>query len=326
MLGSILRTLMMGRARLRRRLTLRRATDYDADPRLGRGDRSACAPCIPSLIDLSTGRVERLLAALGRPQDGLAPVIHVAGTNGKGSTVAYPARHRRGGGAEGARADLAAPGALRRAHPHRRPADHRRRRCRDLIDEVEAANAGEPISFFEITTALAFHAFAQDAGRPLPSSRWAWAAASTPPTCSTRPAVSVITPVDYDHLEMLGPELAQDRLGEGRDHQARPAGGRRPPAGRGAGGHRGRGARALGAPLTLMGRDFDAWEERGRLVVQTRGPAARPAAAQPVRRAPVRQRRPGGRRHPGARRSAHRRGGDRPRRRRGASGRAASSA
>ncbi|HEY5290106.1 MAG TPA: bifunctional folylpolyglutamate synthase/dihydrofolate synthase, partial [Caulobacteraceae bacterium] len=43
----------------------------------------------PTLIDLSTGRVERLLAALGRPQDRLSPVIHVAGTNGKGSTVAY---------------------------------------------------------------------------------------------------------------------------------------------------------------------------------------------------------------------------------------------
>src|SRR5580693_4499606 len=43
----------------------------------------------PSLIDLSTGRIERLLSALGRPQDRLAPVIHVAGTNGKGSTTAY---------------------------------------------------------------------------------------------------------------------------------------------------------------------------------------------------------------------------------------------
>ncbi|HEY2481138.1 MAG TPA: bifunctional folylpolyglutamate synthase/dihydrofolate synthase, partial [Caulobacteraceae bacterium] len=43
----------------------------------------------PTLIDLSTGRIERLLAALGRPQDRLGPVIHVAGTNGKGSTVAF---------------------------------------------------------------------------------------------------------------------------------------------------------------------------------------------------------------------------------------------
>ena len=42
----------------------------------------------PKLIDLSLGRVERLLAALGNPQDGLPPVVHVAGTKGKGSTVA----------------------------------------------------------------------------------------------------------------------------------------------------------------------------------------------------------------------------------------------
>src|SRR5438270_11356795 len=43
----------------------------------------------PVLIDLTTGRVERLLAALGHPERRLPPVIHVAGTNGKGSTVAY---------------------------------------------------------------------------------------------------------------------------------------------------------------------------------------------------------------------------------------------
>ena len=43
----------------------------------------------PSLIDLTTGRVERLLAALGHPERKLPPVIHVAGTNGKGSTVSY---------------------------------------------------------------------------------------------------------------------------------------------------------------------------------------------------------------------------------------------
>ena len=43
----------------------------------------------PSLIDLTTGRVERLLGALGDPHRRLPPVVHVAGTNGKGSTVAY---------------------------------------------------------------------------------------------------------------------------------------------------------------------------------------------------------------------------------------------
>ena len=85
---------------------------------------------------------------------------------------------------------------------------------------MEAANAGQPISFFEITT-----------GAGLPRLR----AGRRPTSCVVEvglggrfdgtnvfdaPAVTVITPVDYDHLEMLGPELSQDRLGEGRHHQA----------------------------------------------------------------------------------------------------------
>ena len=105
----------------------------------------------------------------------------------------------------------------------------------------------------------------------------------------------MITPVDYDHLEMLGPELAKIAWEKaGIIKPGRPAVVARQldealaviEAE----------ADALGAPLILMGRDFDAWEERGRLLVQTARPPARPAAAQPVRRAPVRQRRPGGRR------------------------------
>ena len=76
------------------------------------------------------------------------------------------------------------------------------------IAEVEAANAGQPISFFEITTALAFHAFAADAGRSgLVEVGLGGRFDAT--NVFPAPAVSVITPVDYDHLEMLGPELAR---------------------------------------------------------------------------------------------------------------------
>ena len=114
----------------------------------------------PSLIDLSTGRVERLLAALGRPQDRLGAVIHVAGTNGKGSTTAVMR----------AIAEAAGLTVHVLTSPHLVRFAERIRIAGQLIsddelstriDEVEAANAGEPISFFEITTALAFHAFAQ---------------------------------------------------------------------------------------------------------------------------------------------------------------------
>jgi dihydrofolate synthase/folylpolyglutamate synthase len=76
----------------------------------------------------------------------------------------------------------------------------------DVLDRVEAANAGQPITFFEITTAAAFQAFAES--RPIcASSRSGWAGSWTPPT-SSRPAVSVIAPVDIDHREFLGDTLA----------------------------------------------------------------------------------------------------------------------
>src|SRR6201992_2957298 len=114
----------------------------------------------PSLIDLTTARVERLLAALDRPQDSLPPVIHVAGTNGKGSTSAF------------LRAIAEAAGL--RVHvltsPHLVRFVERIRLAGTLISEahlaeilarVEAANAGQAITFFEIVTAAAFVAFAE---------------------------------------------------------------------------------------------------------------------------------------------------------------------
>jgi dihydrofolate synthase / folylpolyglutamate synthase len=72
----------------------------------------------PKKIDLSLGRIEKLLADLGAPQKGLPPVIHVAGTNGKGSTIAY----MRGAGGRGQASPclhVAAPRTVQRAHPSR---------------------------------------------------------------------------------------------------------------------------------------------------------------------------------------------------------------
>src|ERR1700743_1526487 len=114
----------------------------------------------PIKIDLSLGRIERLVEALGRPQDRLPPVIHVAGTNGKGSTSAV------------LRAIAEAAGL--RVHvltsPHLVRFVERIRLAGTLISEahlaeilarVEAANAGQAITFFEIVTAAAFVAFAE---------------------------------------------------------------------------------------------------------------------------------------------------------------------
>src|SRR3954466_3314397 len=118
----------------------------------------------PKRIDLSLGRIERLLAALGHPERKLPPVIHVAGTNGKGSTVAF------------LRAMLEAAG--KRVHVYTSPNLVRvNERFRlgspgggilvpdgelvEALAECERANGDSPITLFEIETAAAFVLFAR---------------------------------------------------------------------------------------------------------------------------------------------------------------------
>jgi dihydrofolate synthase/folylpolyglutamate synthase len=219
----------------------------------------------PSLIDLSTGRVERLLAALGRPQDRLGAVIHVAGTNGKGSTTAVMR----------AIAEAAGLTVHVLTSPHLVRFAERIRIAGQLIsddelsiriDEVEAANAGEPISFFEITTALAFHAFAQTPA-DLTLVEVGLGGRFDATNVFSRPAISVLTPIDYDHLEWLGPELhkiAWEKAGIIKTGRPVVSARQLDEALAVIEGE----ASALGAPLTLMGRDIDAFEEGGRLMVQ----------------------------------------------------------
>ena len=115
----------------------------------------------PAEIELSLGRLERLLTRLGNPHRKLPPVFHVAGTNGKGSTIAF------------LRACLEAAG--KRVHvytsPHLIRFNERIRvggsliddeALADLIREVLAKNGGQEITFFELTTAVAFLAFARE--------------------------------------------------------------------------------------------------------------------------------------------------------------------
>ena len=109
----------------------------------------------PRLIDLSLDRMWRLLAALDHPQDKCPPIIHIAGTNGKGSTAAM------------LRAMLEADG--HKVHAYHSPHlvhFHERivlggamiseAHLADVLARVEAANDGRPITFFEVTTAAAF--------------------------------------------------------------------------------------------------------------------------------------------------------------------------
>lgn len=114
----------------------------------------------PKIIDLSLDRMHRILARLGNPETRLPPVIHIAGTNGKGSTLAF------------LRAIIEAAGLRVHAYtsPHLVKFHERVRlagelvgedRLSALLEECEIANGGEPITFFEITTAAAFLAFSR---------------------------------------------------------------------------------------------------------------------------------------------------------------------
>lgn len=160
----------------------------------------------PKVIDLSLGRVLALLEKLGNPQDYLPPVVHVAGTNAKGSVIAYM------------RAALEAQGFGVHVHisPHLVRFVERIRLSGELISEealsellegCERINAGEPITFFEITTAAALVAFAStEADVVLLETGLGGRLDAT--NVVKRPAVCVITPISMDHQQFLGDSLS----------------------------------------------------------------------------------------------------------------------
>ncbi|MGE5546910.1 MAG: bifunctional folylpolyglutamate synthase/dihydrofolate synthase [Solirubrobacterales bacterium] len=156
----------------------------------------------PKLIDLSLERVEKLLAKLGNPERRLPPVIHVAGTNGKGSTIAYL---RAAFEAAGLKAHVYTSPHLVRFAERIRVAG----RLLDdpgllaLLEEVEAVNAGEPITFFEITTAAAFLAFSRTpADVALLETGLGGRLDAT--NVVERPALTILTPIAMDHQQFLG--------------------------------------------------------------------------------------------------------------------------
>jgi dihydrofolate synthase/folylpolyglutamate synthase len=190
-------------------------------------------------------------------------VIHVAGTNGKGSTVAF------------VRAIAEAAGL--RVHvltsPHLVRFVERIRISGELISDealaetlarVEAANAGQPITFFEITTAAALLAFSQTPA-DLCVIEVGLGGRYDATNVIRRPAVSVIAPVDHDHREFLGDDLGRI-AGEkaGIIKPGRPVvSARQQPVAEAAILAE---AEAVHAPLAIMGQDFDAWGESGRLI------------------------------------------------------------
>ena len=224
----------------------------------------------PQSIDLSLGRIERLLAALGHPEEKLPPVMHVAGTNGKGSFIAFT---RAIAEALGKGVHVYTSPHLVNFHerivlagPHGAspiPEDM----LVDCLARAEAANGGELITLFEITTAAAFLAFAEvPADLLLLETGLGGRLDAT--NVVEKPRLTSITPISIDHVSFLG-ETVTAIAGE-------KAGILKPgvPCVVGRQGQEAfavieQRAQAISAPLHVAGRDFDMFEQHGRLIFQT---------------------------------------------------------
>ncbi len=160
----------------------------------------------PDVIELSLGRILHALERLGRPQDKLPPVIHVAGTNGKGSTCAFMR----------AMAEEAGLSVHVFTSPHLVRFNERIRLAGELVDDTRliswldrthAAIGDHPITHFEATTAAALLAFSEVPADVLILEVGLGGRFDATNVIDT-PALSVITPVDYDHKAFLGDDLA----------------------------------------------------------------------------------------------------------------------
>src|ERR1700722_2251137 len=168
----------------------------------------------PRLIDLSLDRLQDLLAKLDRPAQRLPSEIHVAGTNGKGSTCAF---RRAMGEAAGLRGHVY-------TSPHLVRFNERIRIAGNLVsddaltsarEEVEQVNAGAAITVFEVITAVAFHLFAQTRA-DLCVLEVGLGGRGDATNVIDRPAACAITSISLDHREMLGdtlPLIAAEKAG-----------------------------------------------------------------------------------------------------------------
>ena len=219
----------------------------------------------PKIIDLTLDRMDRLLAALDHPERTLPPVIHAAGTNGKGSTLAM------------IRAGLEGAGLSAHVYtsPHLARFHERIRLAGDLIDEdllsamldeCLAANGPDAITYFEITTCAALLAFSRvEADFTLLETGLGGRLDAT--NVVDAPRLTVITPIDIDHQQYLGDtlqEIAFEKAGILKRGVPCVVG---PQSDTAMEVIEARAAR-LGAPLIAHGQHWHVWEERGRLVFQ----------------------------------------------------------
>ncbi|MWD30211.1 bifunctional folylpolyglutamate synthase/dihydrofolate synthase, partial [Aquicoccus sp. SCR17] len=219
----------------------------------------------PKIIDLTLDRVWRLLAALDHPEERLPPVVHIAGTNGKGSTLAMI---RAGLEGRGERVHAYTSPHLARFHERIRLAGEliSEPALTEVLDECYAANDGDDITYFEITTCAALLAMARaPADHTLLEVGLGGRLDAT--NVVAQPALTVITPVSVDHQQYLGTTLAEiafEKAGILKRGVPCVVG----PQTEEAMEVIERQAARLGAPLIAHGQHWHAWEERGRLVFQ----------------------------------------------------------
>ena len=226
----------------------------------------------PQSIDLSLERIERLLEALGSPERRLPPVVHVAGTNGKGSLIAFLRAISEG---IGCRVHSYISPHLVSFHERIVLAEERVAGARPISEDalvdcllrVEEANGGRPITHFEITTAAALLAFSEvPADLLLLETGLGGRLDAT--NVVAQPKLTVITPVSIDHVAFLGgtiAAIAREKAGiikpgvpcvVGRQHSEALAVITEK-------------AKSVGAPLHVLGRDFDVSVRDGRLLFQS---------------------------------------------------------
>ena len=219
----------------------------------------------PKLIDLSLERIERLLARMGHPEEQMPPVIHVAGTNGKGSTIAYLRAFLE---ASGKKVHVLTSPHLVRFNERIRLAGKlvSSRRLNQALEACEAANGGEPITFFEITTAAAFKLFAEVKADYL-LLETGMGGTYDASNVVKHPLGVVITPVDLDHQAFLGDTIAEIAVSKAGilKRGAKAVFGRQRDEGRAV---LVRHAARLGITPMIAGEDFDGRAEDGRLVYQ----------------------------------------------------------
>jgi dihydrofolate synthase / folylpolyglutamate synthase len=219
----------------------------------------------PKVIDLTLARVERLLAVLGNPERSIPPVIHLAGTNGKGSTQAMI---RVGLEAGGDKVHAYTSPHLARFHERIRLAGEliSEPALTALLDECVTANGPDDITFFEITTCAAFLAFARS------PADWTLLEVGLGGRLDATnvvdyPRLTIITPVSLDHQAFLGDTvtaIAGEKAGIIKRGVPVIVG---PQTEEGLAVIEAKAAR-MGAPLLVHGQHWHAFEDRGRLVFQ----------------------------------------------------------